>query len=235
MARSILTVFFFCVAVLIVLAWVSIVHWLDFLYVCSYIKLCITLIKYMPQAIMNYRRKSTSGWSIGNVLLDFTGGWLSILQMMINAYNYGKRHSSDYRFRQSQSQFSFFFFFNCADDWASIFGDPTKFGLGLFSVMFDILFMVQHYVLYRFVFPLKLFIAFLSALPYYSLLPRKWPITQVYLLLPADTLFSSLYYNNNKWTTFFFYFYLLRHNFREPKEKLQGVWAASAEISRNYY
>lgn len=37
------------------------------------------------------------------------------------------------------------------DDWQSIFGDPTKFGLGLFSVLFDIFFMIQHYVLYRLV------------------------------------------------------------------------------------
>jgi hypothetical protein len=36
------------------------------------------------------------------------------------------------------------------DDWTSIFGDPTKFGLGLFSVVFDIFFMVQHYVFYRY-------------------------------------------------------------------------------------
>lgn len=35
------------------------------------------------------------------------------------------------------------------DDWTSIFGDPTKFGLGLFSVVFDIFFMLQHYVIYR--------------------------------------------------------------------------------------
>jgi hypothetical protein len=35
------------------------------------------------------------------------------------------------------------------DDWSSIFGSPTKFGLGLFSVLFDILFIVQHYILYR--------------------------------------------------------------------------------------
>jgi len=35
-----------------------------------------------------------------------------------------------------------------ADDWDSIMGDPTKFGLGLFSVLFDVLFIVQHYVLY---------------------------------------------------------------------------------------
>lgn len=74
---------------------------------------------------MNYRRKSTQGWSIGNILLDFTGGMLSMLQMILNAYNY--------------------------DDWNSLFGDPTKFGLGLFSVLFDILFMVQHYILYRYV------------------------------------------------------------------------------------
>lgn len=38
-----------------------------------------------------------------------------------------------------------------SDDFQSIFGDPTKFGLGLFSVLFDVLFMVQHYVLYRLV------------------------------------------------------------------------------------
>lgn len=75
---------------------------------------------------MNYRRKSTVGWSIGNIFLDFTGGSLSMLQMILNAYNY--------------------------DDWVSIFGDPTKFGLGLFSVLFDIFFMVQHYVLYRLVY-----------------------------------------------------------------------------------
>ena len=35
------------------------------------------------------------------------------------------------------------------DDWSSLFGDPTKFGLGLFSVVFDIFFMLQHYVFYR--------------------------------------------------------------------------------------
>lgn len=37
------------------------------------------------------------------------------------------------------------------DDFESIFGDLTKFGLGLFSVLFDSLFIVQHYILYRLV------------------------------------------------------------------------------------
>lgn len=44
----------------------------------------------MFQAWMNFRRKSTVGWSIGNVLLDFTGGSCSIIQMFILAYNFSK-------------------------------------------------------------------------------------------------------------------------------------------------
>lgn len=39
---------------------------------------------------MNYKRKTTQGFSIGSVVLDFTGGVLSILQMLLDAYNYGK-------------------------------------------------------------------------------------------------------------------------------------------------
>ena len=96
---------------------------LTLLYFYSYVKLAITMIKYVPQAWMNYKRKSTEGWSIGNIILDFTGGILSVLQMFLLAINY--------------------------DDWSSIFGSPTKFGLGFFSVLFDVLFILQHYVFYR--------------------------------------------------------------------------------------
>ncbi|EFA10650.1 cystinosin homolog [Tribolium castaneum] len=122
-ARIIIGVFGLFLFIGIILAASDVIHWLDFLYYCSYVKLTITLIKYVPQAYMNYKRQSTVGWSIGNIFLDFTGGILSMLQMIIISYNY--------------------------DDWVSIFGDPTKFGLGLFSVVFDIFFIVQHYVLYR--------------------------------------------------------------------------------------
>ena len=38
---------------------------------------------------MNFKRKSTVGWSIGNVLLDLTGGILSILQIFLVSYNSG--------------------------------------------------------------------------------------------------------------------------------------------------
>lgn len=121
-AKSIFSFYGLILAVLLSLVYLQKIVWLDFLYYCSYIKLTITLIKYIPQAVMNYKRKSTVGWSIGNIFLDFTGGILSMVQMIINAYNY--------------------------NDWASVFGDPTKFGLGLLSVIFDILFFLQHYVFY---------------------------------------------------------------------------------------
>ncbi len=35
------------------------------------------------------------GWSIGNVLLDFTGGAFSILQMFLLSYNYGELSFTD--------------------------------------------------------------------------------------------------------------------------------------------
>ena len=64
--------------------------WNGFLLWASYIKLVITAIKYIPQAYMNFVRKSTEGWSIGNVLLDFTGGTFSILQMAFDVYNFSE-------------------------------------------------------------------------------------------------------------------------------------------------
>jgi cystinosin len=72
---------------------------------------------------MNYRRKSTEGWSIGNILLDFLGGILSLIQMFLLAINY--------------------------NDWSSIFGSITKFGLGIISIGFDLIFIIQHYILYK--------------------------------------------------------------------------------------
>ncbi|XP_011440987.3 cystinosin isoform X1 [Magallana gigas] len=114
---------FIIVTLFVVIFGDNLISWLQYLYYFSYIKLGVTIIKYIPQAWMNCQRQSTLGWSIGNVLLDFTGGSFSLLQMFLLAYN--------------------------NEDWSSIFGDPTKFGLGAFSILFDILFMVQHYCLYR--------------------------------------------------------------------------------------
>lgn len=95
---------------------------------------------------MNYQRQSTVGYSIGGVLLDITGGLLSVLQMFLLAYNNGASLALLHKRVINNLDFRF-----SSDDWDSLFGDPTKFGLGLFSVMFDLLFIVQHYVLYRLV------------------------------------------------------------------------------------
>jgi cystinosin len=97
-------------------------NWLDYLYLLSYIKIAISLIKYIPQVRLNYSRKSTCGWSIWNIVLDFTGGFLSALQLVLD----------------------------CAalQDWWAITGNVAKFALGFCSMFFDVIFMVQHYVLY---------------------------------------------------------------------------------------
>lgn len=92
-------------------------------YALSYVKLVITVCKYIPQAWFNYRRKSTDGWSITNILLDFTGGILSIVQLLIDSA--------------------------LEADWSGVTGNPVKFGLSNLSIFFDVIFMIQHFVLYR--------------------------------------------------------------------------------------
>lgn len=84
------------------------------------LKLSISIIKYIPPAYWNYQRKSTVGWSIENILLDFTGGFFSIAQTVMNAVY---------------------------SDSEKI--NPIKFALGNVSMAFDIVFMVQHYILYK--------------------------------------------------------------------------------------
>lgn len=97
--------------------------WLDAIYAISYVKLIVTLIKYTPQVLVNYRNKSTKGWSIVQILLDFTGGVLSIGQQGIDSWLQG--------------------------DWSGITGNPVKFALGNVSMMYDAVFITQHYVLYK--------------------------------------------------------------------------------------
>lgn len=97
--------------------------WLDFINYLSYVKLAISLMKYIPQTILNFKRKSTTGWSIHNVILDFTGGLLSVVQLIGDATS--------------------------KNDWSMVTGDPVKFGLGFTSMFFDIIFLNQHYICYK--------------------------------------------------------------------------------------
>ncbi|XP_057718127.1 cystinosin homolog [Arachis stenosperma] len=96
--------------------------WLWLLSIFNGIQVSMTVIKYIPQAIFNFLRKSTDGFSIGNILLDFSGGVGNYLQMVV----------------QSVDQ----------DSWVNFYGNIGKVLLSLVSVLFDILFIIQHYVLY---------------------------------------------------------------------------------------
>ena len=97
-------------------------NWSQFLIFVSYIKLTISTVKGMPQVYLNYKRKSTEGWNIHNIICDFTGGLLSLLQLLLDC--------------------------NDLHDWNQITNDPAKFGLGLVSMIFDIVFFLQHFVCY---------------------------------------------------------------------------------------
>jgi len=93
------------------------------LYTLGYVKLLCTFVKYIPQAWMNYQRKSTQGWSIAQILFDLVGGILSLLQLVIDASFQG--------------------------DWSGITGNSLKFGLSYISIAFDLIFITQHYILYH--------------------------------------------------------------------------------------
>jgi cystinosin len=98
----------------------GVVPWLDFLYLLSYIKLALTLVKCIPQVYLNYVRKSTTGWSIINVIMDCVGGVFSIMQILIDCWISGH--------------------------WSGITGFLIKLALGIISLVFDAIFLMQHYV-----------------------------------------------------------------------------------------
>ena len=83
----------------------------------------ISLVKYAPQAYMNWRRKSTAGYSSVNMTLDFSGSTFLVMQLILLAVN--------------------------RSDIYSMIGNPAKFGVGFFSWIFTGIFMVQNFILYR--------------------------------------------------------------------------------------
>ncbi|XAR58248.1 hypothetical protein NMG60_11026664 [Bertholletia excelsa] len=96
--------------------------WLWLISCFNTIQVCMTFVKYIPQAIMNFQRKSTVGFSIGNILLDLLGGVANYGQMAV----------------QSIDQ----------NSWVNFYGNIGKTLLSLVSISFDVLFILQHYVLY---------------------------------------------------------------------------------------
>ncbi|KAK3001845.1 hypothetical protein RJ639_020250, partial [Escallonia herrerae] len=59
--------------------------WLWLLSCFNTVQVVMTVVKYIPQAVMNFRRKSTVGFSIGNILLDLLGGLTNYGQMAMQS------------------------------------------------------------------------------------------------------------------------------------------------------
>jgi len=97
--------------------------WINFFYILAFIKLAFTICFYVPQILLNRKRQSTEGWNIWNVILDFSGGLLSLLQIVGDSID--------------------------MHDFTGITGNWAKFLLGCISLFFDCYFFLQHYVFYR--------------------------------------------------------------------------------------
>eukprot|EP00250_Pteridium_aquilinum_P033368 c5510_g1_i1 orf=48-725(+) len=74
----------FIAALCVIVAWPQ-GQWFWLVSDFNSIQVAITLIKYFPQVLMNYRRKSTIGYSIENILLDLCGGFANIVQMGVQS------------------------------------------------------------------------------------------------------------------------------------------------------
>ena len=105
-------------------------HGLDYLYSLSAIKVLISLVKYVPQVILNIQRQSTVGWSIWQILLDLTGGLLSDVQLVGDTWATLPSRTAGTVAR------------------AVLTGNPAKLALGTLSMAFDVVFLMQHYILY---------------------------------------------------------------------------------------
>ncbi|KAG4395875.1 hypothetical protein AAZX31_19G050000 [Glycine max] len=120
-AIAIVVVVWFSVAVCFFIALHS-QSWLWLISIFNTIQAVMILIKYFPQAFMNFLRKSTDGFSIGSVLLDFSGGVFNYSQMLV----------------QSKDQGS----------WVNFYGNIGKVFISLVSIFYDSILMCQHYVMY---------------------------------------------------------------------------------------
>ncbi|KAG8907227.1 hypothetical protein FRB99_005051 [Tulasnella sp. 403] len=121
--RIVLNAFFTLLLIDFVMVVAGVQPGIDFLYHLSYFKLYVTFAKYVPQAYVNWTRKSTAGFSIEAILLDLSGGLLSLIQSLLIAF--------------------------IEDNWSSILGNPVKLGLSILSLCFPSIFVFQHFVLYR--------------------------------------------------------------------------------------
>ncbi|CAJ0934703.1 unnamed protein product, partial [Mesorhabditis belari] len=115
--------FMFATASTLTLCVFDLISRLELATLFSYVKIVLTAPVYIPQLYLNYRRKSTTGFSMEAVVLDFAGGVLSLLQMVCQAWN--------------------------VDDWSNFVGNPVKSGLALLTIVLDSGYFLQHFCFYR--------------------------------------------------------------------------------------
>ncbi|PWW77105.1 hypothetical protein C7212DRAFT_278433 [Tuber magnatum] len=128
LSRTMLALIAVCVASILISTFLALggiagFEWIDVAYTLQFVKLFVSIVKYVPQAWLNYKREATTGWSIHNILLDISGGVLSLAQLVLDS--------------------------SLQNDWSGLTGNPLKLFLSQISIFFDIIFIIQHYVLYR--------------------------------------------------------------------------------------
>lgn len=87
-----------------------------------YVKLWTAVIKYTPQAVSDFHRKSTLSWPIYYVHLDVSGSIFSLAQMLTDA--------------------------SLQPGWLGLTGNPLKLWLAGMSITADVVYLIQQYALY---------------------------------------------------------------------------------------
>ncbi|CAL0299154.1 unnamed protein product [Lupinus luteus] len=82
----------------------------------------VAVVLFSAAALMNFMRKSTDGFSIGSILLDFSGGIFNFSQMVVQSIDQGS--------------------------WMNFCGNIGKVMISLVTIFYDSILMFQHYVLY---------------------------------------------------------------------------------------
>jgi len=98
-------------------------RWIDFFHTMALLKIVLATSGYIPQLVLNYKRKSTKGFNMWNIYLDFGGGLLSMSQLIFDSIDLG-------------------------DLASGIMGNWAKLVLGMITLLADSAFLTQHYILY---------------------------------------------------------------------------------------
>ncbi|KAG0679858.1 hypothetical protein C6P40_001071 [Pichia californica] len=97
-------------------------NWMHLFTSLGLVKIGMSICKNIPQIMYNYNRKSTHGWPILMIWLDFFGAFLSVVQLLLDAY--------------------------MVNDLMAIFDNKPKFFLAVQVIIADFIFFIQHYYLY---------------------------------------------------------------------------------------